>query len=167
MYYRRFGRTELPMPVFSCGGMRYQHKWKDIPENQIPVENQKNLEATIHRSLECGINHIETARGYGTSEMQLGKVLPKLPREQLIVQTKVSPAEDPKEFNRKFHQSLSFLKLDYIDLLGIHGINTLERLEWTMKPGGCLDQARKYQKQGKVRFIGFSTHGPTDVIVKA
>lgn len=166
MYYRRFGRTELPMPVFSCGGMRYQHKWQDIPASQIPIENQKNLEATIHRSLECGINHIETARGYGTSEMQLGKVLPKLPREQLIVQTKVSPAEDPKEFNRKFHKSLSFLKLDYIDLLGIHGINTLERLEWTIRPGGCLDQARKYQKQGKVRFIGFSTHGPTDVIVK-
>ena len=68
MKYRRFGRTELEMPVFSCGGMRYQHKWQDVPEDEIPEENQRNLEATIKRSLEVGINHIETARGYGTSK---------------------------------------------------------------------------------------------------
>ncbi|WP_040483634.1 aldo/keto reductase [Lyngbya aestuarii] len=166
MYYRRFGRTELPMPVFSCGGMRYQHKWQDIPAHKIPIENQKNLEATIRRSFECGINHIETARGYGTSEMQLGQVLPKFPREQLIIQTKVSPSKDPKEFRRKFHQSLAFLQLDYVDLLGIHGINNPETFDWAIRPGGCLDEARKFQDQGKVRFIGFSTHGPTDVITK-
>jgi len=69
MQYRRFGRTELQMPVFSCGGMRYQYKWKDLPPKEIPAKNQQNLEATIRRSLEIGINHIETARGYGTSEM--------------------------------------------------------------------------------------------------
>src|ERR1043166_1376566 len=80
MKYRRFGRTELQMPVFSCGGMRYQFKWQDVPPKEIPPENQANLEATIHRAFELGINHIETARGYGTSEMQLGSVLPSLPR---------------------------------------------------------------------------------------
>ena len=165
MKYRRFGRTELEMPVFSCGGMRYQHKWQDVPEDEIPEENQRNLEATIKRSLEVGINHIETARGYGTSEMQLGKVLPKIPREKLIVQTKVSPKEDPKEFRLQFNQSLNFLQLDYVDLLGLHGINTDEILDYCIRPGGCLDEARKLQEQGKVRFIGFSTHGPTDVII--
>ncbi|NEP86419.1 MAG: aldo/keto reductase [Okeania sp. SIO2C2] len=166
MQYRRFGRTELPMPVFSCGGMRYNYKWQDVPKNQIPPNNQQNLENTIRRSLECGINHIETARGYGTSEMQLGEILPKLPREKLIVQTKVSPSADPQEFQSKLQQSLEFLQLEYIDLLGIHGINTLEILHNSIRPGGCLDVARKFQIQGKVRFIGFSTHGPTDVIVK-
>jgi predicted aldo/keto reductase-like oxidoreductase len=30
MNYRRFGKTELQMPVFSCGGMRYQHKWSEV-----------------------------------------------------------------------------------------------------------------------------------------
>src|SRR5262245_29067666 len=98
MKYRRFGRTELLMPVISCGGMRYQHKWQDIPPEEIPAENQSNLEATIHRALELGINHIETARGYGTSEMQLGWVLPKIPREKLIVQTKVAPKATQREF---------------------------------------------------------------------
>ncbi|MBE9128390.1 aldo/keto reductase [Coleofasciculus sp. LEGE 07081] len=167
MQYRRFGRTELQMPIFSCGGMRYQFKWKDVPAWQIPRDNQQNLDATIRRALEVGINHIETARGYGTSEMQLGRILPKFPREQLIVQTKISPKSDSKEFRRQFKQSLAFLKLDYVDLLGIHGINTRELLHDTIRPGGCLDVARQLQAEGKVRFIGFSTHGPTDVIVKA
>ncbi len=98
MLYRRFGRTELQMPVFSCGGMRYQFKWQDVPNNEIPADSQANLEATIRRAVEVGINHIETARGYGTSEMQLGRVLPQFPREKLIVQTKISPQEDAKEF---------------------------------------------------------------------
>lgn len=167
MQYRRFGRTELQMPVFSCGGMRYQHSWKDVPQWEIPRKNQENLEATIRRSLEVGINHIETARGYGTSEVQLGKILPKFDRDRLIVQTKVSPTADPREFRMTLKQSLQNLQLDCIDLLGIHGINTPELLEYAVRPGGCLDEARKLQAQGRIRHIGFSTHGPTHVIVNA
>src|SRR4028119_1779901 len=117
MQYRRFGRTELQMPVFSCGGMRYQYKWQDVAGAEIPPDNQQNLEATIFRALEVGINHIETARGYGTSEMQLGKILPTLPRDQLIIQTKVGIKADPEEFRRDFEKSLAFLQLDYVDLL--------------------------------------------------
>jgi hypothetical protein len=144
--------------------MRYQYRWQDVSPREIPVDNQANLEATIRRSLELGINHIETARGYGTSEMQLGRVLPTLPREKLIVQTKISPVADAKAFRRTFDQSLAYLKLDYVDLLGLHGINTPELLEFCIRPGGCLDMVRALQAQGKVRFVGFSTHGPTDVI---
>src|SRR5262252_7423170 len=98
MKYRRFGRTGLSMPVFSCGGMRYQFKWQDVDPKDVPIDNQANLEACIHRAVESGINHIETARGYGSSEMQLGRVLPKLPREKIIVQTKVAPKATAKEF---------------------------------------------------------------------
>jgi predicted aldo/keto reductase-like oxidoreductase len=166
MQYRRFGRTELQIPVFSCGGMRYQYKWQDVPAWQISQDNQRNLEATIHRSIEVGINHIETARGYGTSEMQLGRILPTFPRDRLIVQTKIGPNSDSKEFRREFDKSLANLKLDYVDMLSVHGINTPELLHDSIRPGGCVDVARKLQDQGKVRFIGFSTHGPTDVIVE-
>ncbi len=166
MQYRRFGRTELQIPIFSCGGMRYQYKWQDVPAWQIPQDNQRNLEATIRRSIEVGINHIETARGYGTSEVQLGRILPKFPREQLIVQTKISPQSNSKVFQREFDKSLANLKLDYVDLLSIHGINTPELLHDSIRPGGCVDVARKLQDQGKVRFIGFSTHGCADVIIQ-
>ena len=167
MQYRRFGRTELPMPVFSCGGMRYQHKWQDIDPAEVPEDGQQNLEATILRALELGITHIETARGYGSSEMQLGYVLSKLPRQQLIVQTKVGPKEDSTQFRQTFETSLKYLQLDYVDLLGIHGINTREHIEHTLRPGGCMDVAQQLVKEGKVRFVGFSTHGPCDVIVDA
>ncbi|MBD2777628.1 aldo/keto reductase [Iningainema tapete] len=167
MLYRRFGRTELQMPVFSCGGMRYQYKWQDVPQWLIPRKNQENLEATIRRAVELGINHIETARGYGSSEMQLGQILPKFNREKLIVQTKVSPKADAKEFQSNFEKSLKNLRLDYVDLLGLHGINNSEFLEHSIRSGGCLDVAKKLQAQGKVKFIGFSTHGATDTIIQA
>lgn len=154
------------MPVFTCGGMRYQYKWQDVSYRDIPADNQENLEATIYRSLELGITHIETARAYGTSELQLGKVLPKFDRESLIVQTKVEPMVDSKAFLKTFEQSLRFLNLDYVDLLSIHGINLESHLDECLRPGGCLEVTQKLQAQGKVRSIGFSTHGATDLIVK-
>jgi len=166
MKYRRFGRTELAMPVISCGGMRYQFKWQDVDAKEIPADSQKNIEATIHRALELGINHIETARGYGTSEMQLGNVLPKLPRDKILVQTKVSPKATAREFLETFETSMKYLKLDHVDLFSFHGINNRELLGWTLKKDGCLAVARQLQKDGRVRFIGFSTHATTDVILE-
>ena len=41
MKYRRFGRTELVMPVISCGGMRYQFKWQDVDPKEIPRKDQE------------------------------------------------------------------------------------------------------------------------------
>ncbi len=164
MRYRRFGRTGLELPVISCGGMRYQQSWNAA--DPIGDESQKNLEATIRRSLELGIHHIETARGYGTSEAQLGRILPTLPREQLIVQTKVAPTEDPAQFVRDFEDSMQRLKLDHVDLLGLHGINDAQVLEWSIRAGGCLERAEELRRQGRVRHIGFSTHAPTDVILR-
>lgn len=167
MLYKRFGRTEIQMPVFSCGGMRYQYKWQDVTPEEIPLDNQENLEAVIRRSVELGINHVETARGYGTSEMQLGKILPQFPREKLIVQTKVSPVADPQEFRKTFEKSLAYLQLDYVDLFSLHGINNAEIWDYSIREGGCLEVAKQLQSEGKIKFIGFSTHGPTDIILQA
>ena len=108
MLRRRFGRTGLEMPVFTCGGMRFQHSWKD--EEDAPDDNQKNLEETVRTALGCGINHIETARGYGSSEYQLGKLLPRLPREKMIVQTKVGLDGDGAKFRETFDRSMSLLR---------------------------------------------------------
>ena len=167
MKYRRFGKTELQMPVFSCGGMRYQHKWQDVAPGEVPKDGQANLEATIHRALELGINHIETARGYGSSEMQLGWVLPQIKRDRLIVQTKVAPFATPEEFLRTFDQSMKYLRLDHVELLSFHGVNHRQHLDWTLRKGGCLEAARKLQRAGRCRHIGFSTHATTDIILDA
>ena len=163
MITRRFGRTGLDMPVFSCGGMRYQHSWVDKEADGITDEGQANLEACIRRALEVGINHIETARGYGTSEMQLGRILPNLPRSEMIVQTKVAPAL-AEEFRKTFNQSMANLQLEHVDLLSIHGINNRELWEETICSGGALEAARQIVHEGRATFIGFSTHAPCELI---
>jgi uncharacterized protein len=167
MNYRRFGRTELAMPVISCGGMRYQFKWQDVNPKEIPADSQAHLEACIHRALELGINHLETARGYGTSEMQMGRVLPRLPRDKILVQTKVAPQSTAREFLRTFERSMEYLRLDYLDLLGLHGINNRELLRFALQKNGCLAAARQLQREGRVRFVGFSSHATTDIILEA
>ena len=159
---RRFGRTGLEMPVFTCGGMRFQHSWKD--EEVVPDDNQKNLEETVLKAVDAGINHIETARGYGSSEYQLGRLLPRLPREKLIVQTKVSAEGDGAKFRESFDRSMALLHLDHVDLLSVHGINNGQLLKNVLAPGGPLAAARQIQKEGRARFIGFSTHADCDTI---
>ena len=163
MITRRFGRTGLDMPVLSCGGMRYQHSWDDQEEGGITPEGQANLEACIRKALDSGINHIETARGYGTSELQLGRILPTLPRDGMIVQTKVAP-DSAAGFRETFDRSMANLQLAHVDLLAIHGINNRDLWEETIRPGGALDAAREIISEGRATFLGFSTHAPCDLI---
>ncbi len=161
----RFGKTELHMPVITCGSMRFIHGWDDSQEERSAItdENQANLEATVRHALELGINHIETARGYGTSEYQLGKILPQLPRDEIIVQTKVGPKDTPAEFLETFETSIGLLGLDHVDLLAIHGVNNEELFE---KAKRCLPALRQLKKEGRCRHIGFSTHAPPDLSVR-
>jgi uncharacterized protein len=167
MKYRRFGRTELSLPVLSCGGMRFQHRWQDVHPDEVPPDNQANLEAIVHRAFEKGIHHFETARGYGSSEMQLGRVLPQLPRDRIVVQTKIPPTASPRKFRKHFEQSMRYLQLEHVDLLALHGINNPTLLRWALRKGGCLDAARQLQKDGRARYLGFSTHATTDLILDA
>lgn len=154
MQYRRFGKTEFKIPVISCGGMRFQQSWKT--GDPVPEDRQRDLEACIRKAMDLGITHIETARGYGTSEYQLGKILPQLPRDQILIQTKVGPMSDVKKFIDTFEQSMSLLQLDYIDIFSFHGINNAALLDDAMK---CMDTALAWKKEGRIRDIGFSTHG--------
>lgn len=166
MIRRRFGRTELQIPVFSTGGMRYQQTW-DEHEPQLENEGHTNLEATIARSLELGFNHIETARLYGSSEFQLGKALTSFKREDYILQTKGVPEMDTELFKSNLEDSFRRLKTDRIDLFGVHGVNLPEHLEKTLRPGGCMEVLKDYQAKGKIGHIGFSTHGSTQLIKQA
>jgi len=164
---RRFGRTEVQMPVLTCGGMRYQQGWDDLDPDKIDPKGQENLEATIYRALELGIHHIETARGYGPSEMQLGWVLPKIDRDRLLVQTKIGVKDSAAAFLEAFEVSMKYLQLEYVDFLSIHGINLPEHIDACTRKGGCLDAVRQLQKEGRVRFCGFSTHAGPEVVVPA
>jgi predicted aldo/keto reductase-like oxidoreductase len=161
---RRFGRTELPMPLLSLGGMRFQQSWTDLPAEQITAASQANLRATLERAVAAGLHHIETARHYGSSERQLGWLLAEVPDPQRILQTKVPPCEDADAFEAELATSFERLAVERIELLAIHGLNLPEHLEHTLRPGGCLEVARRWQADGRIGHVGFSTHAPLPLI---
>ncbi|MGD1929062.1 MAG: aldo/keto reductase [Leptolyngbyaceae cyanobacterium] len=154
MQYRQFGQTGLSLSVFSLGTMR-------------SLADQATFQATVIAALEAGINHIETARGYGQSEVLLGQVLQALGprvRSQVTVTTKIPPTPDATTMAAQLEASLSRLQVETLDCLAIHGINTPEHLAWVQAPDGCMAAIRAAQAAGRVRHIGFSTHGSQAVI---
>ena len=77
------------------------------------------------------------------------------------------PAENPDDFEAQLEMSFEKLDCDYLDLFGFHGINLPHHLEWITRRGGCYDVIEKWRKQGLIKNVGFSTHGPTDLITEA
>lgn len=157
MLYRRFGKTNLRLSVFSLGTMR---------ANASP----ENAWQTIHKAIVLGINHVETARGYGKSEEYLGEAIAvglPVKRSQVHITTKIPPTPDADTMRRYINESLERLKLDYLDCLGIHGLNTWEHLEWVKTKGGCMQAVQEAVADGRVRHVGFSTHAPLEIILAA
>lgn len=156
MEYRRFGKTNLPISLFSLGTMR-------------GLSDSSSFTKTLHQALNNGINHIETAAAYGNSERYIGAALPSqtLPRNQLYLTTKLPPTPHPEEMEVWLEGSLSRLKVDYLDNVAIHGINTWEHLSWITAEESCLTPLQEAQKQGKIKNIGFSTHAPLEIILAA
>ena len=154
------------MPVLSLGGMRFQQSWKDLDPKEINHHQQDILKQTINRAAQAGLHHIETARHYGTSELQIGWTLGQIDDPKRILQTKIPPNKDPSIFEQELELSFSRLGSKKIDLLAIHGINLPEHLDMTIRPHGCLEVVRRWQKEGLVGHIGFSTHAKIDLIIQ-
>lgn len=153
MQYRRFGKTNLLYSVFSLGTMRC------LASEEVAYE-------TIRRAIALGVNHLETARAYGKSELFLGAALSQISIESpLYITTKVSPTSDADAIERQIDESLFRLGRSSIDALAIHGLNTEEHLA-QIQSGGLkgIDRA---VTDGRVRHVGFSTHGSLDVILAA
>lgn len=174
----RFGKTEIQMPIATLGCMRFQQTWQSNIDtiDKINPEIQKNLKEIFKYAItHTGMNHIETAKGYGSSELQIGQVLQDLykegvtKREDLIIQTKVNPMK-PKDFRKAVEESFKALQVDYIDLLSFHGANMDYQYDMIFKnkdgAENLIDIVREYQKEGKIRHIGFSTHGQPELIRK-
>jgi len=157
MQYRRFGKTNLQLSIFSLGTMRY-------------LSSPQNVLETIEKALSLGINHLETARGYGKSEVYMGEAFKQglsLPRNQLHVMTKIPPLADANTMRQYINESLTRLNLEYLDCLAIHGINTPEHLQWVQAKNGCMLAVEEAVKDGRIKHIGFSTHGPLEIILAA
>ena len=157
MHYRRFGKTNLHLSVFSLGTMRY-------------LVSEENAQQTIQQAVALGINHLETALGYGNSEQYLGGALKAglpVPRSQLYITTKIPPVADVDTMRRCIDESLERLGLKYLDCLAIHGLNTWEQFDWVQNALGCMQAVQEAVADGRVRHVGFSTHGPLELILAA
>lgn len=161
MQYRRFGKTNLPVSVFSMGTMR-------------SLTSVSTFQAILTRAIHLGINHIETAGAYGDSEVWLGDALktvqPLLMSEDeaslppLVITTKVVPTPDATSMANQIDASLHRLQLEKIDCLALHGINTWEHLDWITAVGGCMEAVLAAKVAGKIGHVGFSTHADREVI---
>ena len=169
MHYRRFGKTNQMISTITLGGMRYDKaSEKKIDGSPLP-QTLEHCEKNVRWAFARGINHIETAYGYGESEKVYGIVLNnilKIKRDNYLFMTKGWP-KTGDEAKRVVEEQLKTLKMDYVDSYAWHGINNLERLNIVLKKGGPLDALEEMKKTKMIRGIGFSTHGPLDIIVKA
>jgi uncharacterized protein len=157
MKYRRFGKTNLRLSVFSLGTMRY-------------LASRENAWQVIQRAIKLGVNHLETAKGYGKSEEFLGGAIAdgtEVSRSQIHITSKIPPTPDADTMRRYIDESLQRLRLDYLDCLGIHGLNTWEHLDWVKAKGGCMQAVWEAVEDGRVRHVGFSTHAPLKIILAA
>jgi predicted aldo/keto reductase-like oxidoreductase len=156
--YRTLGKTGMKVPVISFGVMR--------------SDNPNLCKAAYDK----GIKLFDTANGYqnGNNETMLGNLLKDYPRNSFYLATKVKPIgvdRDGKpsdqttaeDFLDKFNTSLSRLKMDYVDILYVHDIRNPEMFEY--KP--IIDTVKKLKKDGKAKFIGFSTHANEAVVIDA
>lgn len=156
--YRTLGKTGLKIPVISFGVMR--------------ADNANLCKAAFEK----GITFFDTANGYqnGNNEIMLGNLFKDYPRKSFVIATKVKPdgldrigkptdQTTAEDFLKKFNESLTRLKMDYVDILYIHSVNNPEILEH--KP--ILNAVKKLKKDGKIRFMGFSTHSNEATVISA
>jgi aryl-alcohol dehydrogenase-like predicted oxidoreductase len=162
MRYRKFGNTGLFVSELCLGTMTFGGEgaiWSQIGEVQ-----QGEADRLIARSLEAGINFIDTADVYsdGRSERITGQALKnlKVPRDKVVVATKVfgqTGARGPNSAGAsRYHildaveASLKRLQLDHIDLYQIHGFDAATPVEETVRALDNLVQ------RGVVRYVGVS-----------
>ena len=156
--YRTLGKTGMKLPVINMGVMN-----SDNP----------NL---VRAALDVGITHLDTAHSYmrGRNEEMIGEVIKGRPRDSFTIGSKVSLPKDRatglyKEgattdaFLEKLNLSLKRLGLEYVDILFHHGIS--QRETTLFEP--VLKALEKAKKDGKIRFVGISTHMNEPEVIRA
>ena len=143
MQYVTLGKTGLKISRVGFGG---------IPIQRIDAEKAKPL---IDALIECGINDIDTARGYTVSEEYIGGAIDGR-RDKFVLATK-SMARTREAMEADIETSLRNLRTDYIDLYQIHN-PSLAELEQVIAPGGALEALMEAKAAGKIRHLGLTAH---------
>ena len=146
------GKTNLEVSIIGFGG---------IPIQNLSMREAKGL---IREVLDAGINFLDTAQGYGDSEVKIGEGI-KGRREDCILATK-SPCRNAQQARSHVEKALRRLGTDYIDLYQIHHVSKPYDLEQVLAPKGPIDELVKIKKEGKIRHIGITGHNP-DLLQRA
>lgn len=170
MKYNTLGNTGILVSELCLGAMTFGGRgfWKAIGEQPQDLVND-----IIKTALDGGINFIDTANAYseGLSEKMLGKALKDVgvPRQEIFIATKLrirmGAGANQVGLSRlhimdSVEDSLKRMNLSHVDLLYIHGVDSLTPLAETMR--GLEDVVRA----GKVRYLGISNH-PAWMVMKA
>ena len=159
MEYRRLGRTGLSVSEIGYGA------WGIGGAGWVGATEDESVRA-LHRSIELGVNLIDTARGYGESERIVGTVLRDHPGEEILVATKVPPRNrkwpapdglDPSEtfpgehIRTSVEESLRASGLEAFDVVQFHVWSD----EWVGR-GDWLETVQALRDAGKIRHFGVS-----------
>jgi aryl-alcohol dehydrogenase-like predicted oxidoreductase len=142
MEYRQLGKDGPQVPVLGLGAWPIGGGMGHVDE--------ANATATIHAALDHGITLIDTAQGYRTSEVTLGKALQNGYRDRCFLATKVSHDYSRQGIRAAMEDSLRALQVDYVDLYQIHHWDDRYPLE------EMIETMTHLQKEGKTRYIGVS-----------
>lgn len=155
MPYRRCGRSGLKLPAITLGC------WHNFGGDS-PTDNQRQM---IYTAFDAGITHFDLANNYGpppgSAEVNVGKILKDLPRDELIISSKAGYDMWPGPYgewgSRKYllaslDQSLKRVDVDYFDLFYSHRFDPETPLEETL---GALNTA---VQSGKALYVGISSY---------
>ena len=155
MPYRNCGRWGLKLPAITLGC------WHNFGGDS-PTINQKEM---IHGAFDHGITHFDLANNYGppygSAEINVGKILKDLPRDEILITSKAGYDMWPGPYgewgSRKYmmaslDQSLKRMQVDYFDLFYSHRFDPDTPLDETL---GALDSA---VQQGKALYVGISSY---------
>lgn len=160
MEKRKCGNSDLELSVLGLGC------WAFGGGKYWGYHNQEDVNKTVKCAVDLGINYFDTAEAYndGNSESSLGEAIQGIPRDKLIIGTKISPSNtNPKVLMEHCEASLKRIKTDYIDLCMVHWPITLKAIaHFTDQKVECpsvedaFETLRKIKEQGKIRYIGIS-----------
>lgn len=159
-----------PLPARPLGGIAFQTGILGFGAQRItdPETGQSTVDRIVAEGLDNGLNYIDTARGYGSSEERLGRAL-KGRRGKVFLVSKTRSATR-EEALKDLRESLRMLQTDYLDGALIHNISRPERfpdLERTLSDSGPLGALLEAKKQGMIRHIGVSAHNDMARVLRA
>jgi aryl-alcohol dehydrogenase-like predicted oxidoreductase len=142
---RRLGRLEHRSSVLIYGGAALG----DVP--------QAVADRSIGLALDAGINHVDTAAGYGDSELRLGARMPRM-RDRIFLASKTGDRSAGGAYD-SIRTSLERLATDRLDLIQLHAVCDLDDLDRAVGTGGALEGAIRARDEGLVGGIGITGHG--------